>query len=156
MSNPYQPTDPTQATRAAAELTSLPSLEDTKSSMIAVIEDVGQQISVAVPAVRFTWRLDEGRVGCTPPYEQSQGQEILLAKYASDVPIPEQNWKQAYDLMSKAAAGLGATTVTVFQNAPEFHDVQFSSDTGTVLRLASQKAALITGSTGCRLPADKH
>jgi Lipoprotein confined to pathogenic Mycobacterium len=156
VSNPYQPTDPTDATQAAAALTALPTLEDTKAQMTAAIERVGQQISAAVPAVKFTWRLDEGRVGCNPPYEQSQGQEILLAKYASDVPIPEQNWKQAYDIVSQAASGLGATSVTVFQDAPNFHDVQFSSETGTVLRLASQKAALITGSTGCRLPADKH
>lgn len=154
--NPYQPTDPTQASNAATSLKSLPSLEDTQAQMKSVIEHVGQQISAVAPTVTFTWRRDDSRAGCSPPYEQSEGQEILLAKYVSDVPIPEANWKQAYDLAAQAAHTLGAGTVTVFKDTPNNHDVQFSSDTGTILRIGSQAAALLTGSTGCRLPASKH
>ena len=156
MSNPYKPTDPTQASQAAASLTSLPTLEDTRAQLIAAIEHVGQQISAVAPAMKFEWRLDEGRVGCSPPYEQSQGQEILLAKYVSDVPVPEQVWNRVYEIVAEAARTLDAGNVTVFKNAPNDHDAQFSSKTGTVLRVASQKAALLTGSTGCRLPASKH
>lgn len=156
VSNPDKPTDATQAGRAAASLTSLPTLEDTKAQMMSTIEQVGRQISAIAPAVAFTWRHEESRGGCSPPYEQSDGNLILLAKYVSDVPIPEQSWRQAYEVASQAARGVGAPTVTVFQDAADFHDVQFSSETGAVLRLASQKAALLTGSTGCRLPADKH
>jgi Lipoprotein confined to pathogenic Mycobacterium len=155
VNDPHQPTDPTQAGRAATELASLPTLEDTKTQVTSAIEQVGQQISAIAPTVKFTWRLDESRGGCRSPYEQSQGQEILLAKYVSDVPIPEQNWKQAHDIAAKAANALGAAGVTVFKDAPDDHDVQFASDTGTVLRLGSQVAALITGSTGCRLPANE-
>ena len=124
--------------------------------MKSTIEHVGQQISAIAPTVTFTWRREESRAGCSPPYEQSDGQEILLAKYVSDVPIPDANWKQAYDISSQAAHTLGASTVTVFKDAPNDHDVQFSSDTGTILRIGSQAAALITGSTGCRLPASKR
>jgi Lipoprotein confined to pathogenic Mycobacterium len=156
MSNPYQPTDPTEARQAATRLQSLPSLEDTKAQMTAAIERVGQQISTIAPTVSFAWRLEESSGGCTPPYEKSDGQEILLAKYVSDVPIPEQNWKQAYDIAAQTANTLGATAVTVFKDGPDNHDLQFSSETGTVLRFASQKATLLTGSTGCRLPANKH
>ncbi|MBB3602623.1 hypothetical protein FHT40_002256 [Mycolicibacterium sp. BK556] len=152
VSNPYQPTDPTRASQAAQSLTSLPSLEDTKTALKAVIEQVGQQISAIAPTVAFTWRREESRGGCSPPYEQSGGNEILMPSYLSDVPIPEPNWKQAYDIAFQAAKTLNAGTVTVFKDAPGNHDVQFSSDTGTVLRLGSQKAALVTGSTGCRLP----
>jgi len=156
VNNPYQPTDPTSASQAATSLTSLPSLEDTQAQLKSVIEHVGQEISAIAPSVTFTWRREESRAGCSPPYEQSEGQEILLAKYVSDVPIPEQNWKQAYDVASQAAKDLGAGNVTVFKDTPNNHDVQFSNDTGTTLRLGSQVAALITGSTGCRLPANKH
>jgi hypothetical protein len=154
--NRYQPTDPSQASQAATSLTSLPTLEDTKAQVTSTIEHVGEQISAIVPTVRFTWRREESRGGCSPPYEQSDGQEILMPKYVSDVPIPEQNWKQAYDIASQAANELGAANVTVFKEAPNDHDVQFSNGTGTTLRLGSQRAALITGSTGCRLPANKH
>jgi hypothetical protein len=156
VSNPYQPTDPTQASQAASSLTSLPTLEDTKSQLVAAIEHVGQQISTIAPTMAFTWRHGESRVGCRRPYEQSEGQVILLPSYVSDVPIPEQNWKQAYDIAAQAARKLGAESVTVFKDAPDDHDVQFSSETGTILRLGSQKAALVSGHTGCRLPANKH
>jgi hypothetical protein len=156
VSNPYKPTDPTQASQAASTLTSLPSLEDTKTQMIATMEQVGQRISTAVPTTKFTWRHDESRVGCRPPFEQSDGQVILLPSYVSDVPIPEPNWKQAYDIIAAAAKILGAESVLVFKDAPGDHDVQFSNDTGTVLRLASQKAAVVSGHTGCRLPASKR
>lgn len=66
--------------------------------------------------------------------------------YVSDTPIPEQNWKQAYDLAQQAAISVGATNLTVFKDAPNDHDVQFTSDTGTTLRFGSQAAALISGS----------
>ncbi|WP_167104978.1 LppA family lipoprotein [Mycobacterium sp. DL592] len=156
MSNPYKPTDPTQASQAAASLTSLPTLEDTKAQLTSAIEHVGQKISALAPAVTFAWRREESRVGCRPPYEQSEGQVIMLPSYVSDVPVPEQDWKQAYDIAAQAARSLGADSVTVFKDAPDDHDVQFSSDTGTIVRLASQKAAVVSGHTGCRLPADKH
>lgn len=78
MSNPYKPTDPTHASQAAASLTSLPTLEDTKAQMLAMIEQVGHQISAMAPSVSFTWRHEESRGGCMPPYEQSEGQVILL------------------------------------------------------------------------------
>lgn len=154
--NPYQPTDPTDATKAAEQLTSLPSLEDTRAKLAATIEQVGQQISVIAVQVTWSWRREDSRGGCVAPFEQSQGQEILLASYVSDVPIPEQHWQQARDVVAHAAEQLGLTSATVFKDAPNDHDVQFSSDSGTVLRLASQKAALLTGNTGCRLPAKER
>ncbi|CAN5315780.1 hypothetical protein BH09ACT8_BH09ACT8_52400 [soil metagenome] len=156
MNNPYQPTDPTQAGQAAASLQSLPTLEDTQAQVTSAIERAGQQISAAVPTVVWAWRREPSRGGCTPPYEQSDGEEILLANYVSDVPIPEGNWRQAYDIAAQTATSLGATAVTVFKDEPNNHDVQFSSETGTTLRFGSQKAALLSGSTGCRLPTSKR
>jgi hypothetical protein len=156
MKNQYQPTDPSHASQAATSLTALPTLEDTQTHVESMIEHVGQGISAVVPGVTWTWRRESSRGGCNPPYEQSDGQEVLLANYVSDVPIPEQHWKQAYDIAAQAASALGAATVTVFKDAPNNHDVQFSNGTGTTLRLGSQAAALITGSTGCRLPANRH
>lgn len=56
-------------------------------------------------------------------------------------------------MAQQAASSLGATELTVFKDYPNDHDLQFTSDTGTTLRFGSQAAALITGSTGCRLPS---
>ena len=156
VNNPYQPTGPTQASHAASALNSRPSLEDMQTTMKTTIERVGQQISAAAPGVTFDWRRTASRAGCNPPYEHSDGKQILMPNYVSEVPIPEQHWKQSYDIARQAASDLGATNVTVFKDNPNDHDVQFTGDTGTTLRLGSQVATLITGGTGCRLPADKH
>ena len=155
MNDPQQPTDPTQAGHAASSLNSLPSLEDTQTTMKATIEQVGQKISAIAPAVVFSWRRTTTRTECSPPYEQSDGLQVRMPNYVSEVPIPEQSWGQAYEIAKEAAATLGATTITVFKDAPNDHDVQVSNDTGTTLRVGSQAAALVTGGTGCRLPADK-
>lgn len=124
---------------------------DMQATMTSTIERVGQQISGLAPEVVWAWRREPSKGGCIPPYEQSEGKQILMPNYVSEVPIPEQNWKQAYEITQQAANTLGAATVTVFKDNPNDHDVQFSSDTGTKLRLASQAAAVITGGTGCRL-----
>ena len=150
--NPDQPTDPTQASQAAASLTSLPSLEDTQAQIESAIEQLGHQITVIAPTVTWEWRRDNSRGGCNPPYEQSNGEQILLRNYVSDTPIPEQNWKQTFDVAQQTANSLGANNLTTFKDSPNNHDVEFSSNTGTTLRFGSQAAALITGSTGCRLP----
>jgi hypothetical protein len=143
--------------RPPVALQSLPTLEDTRAQIVAAIEQVAQQISLLMPQTSWSWQREESRTGgCPAPYKESEGQELLLAHYVSEVPIPEQSWRQAYDIAANAAHGLGAVKVTVFQDNAGFHDVQFSSDTGLTFRFASQKAALLTGSTGCRLPAAKR
>lgn len=152
VTNPYKPTDAGHASQAADALKTLPSLEETHTQVQSAIEKLGQQITAIAPSVTWEWRRTDSRAGCKPPYEQTDGQLILLRNYVSASPIPEQNWKQAFELAQQAASSLGATELTVFKDNPNNHDLQFTSDTGTTLRVGSQAAALITGSTGCRLP----
>ncbi|WP_176562138.1 LppA family lipoprotein [Mycolicibacterium palauense] len=156
MNRPYHPTDPAEASRAAASLAALPTLQDTRNRLVSTIERIGRQISAVAPTVTWRWHREESRTGCTPPYEQSEGQVILLANYLSDAPIPEQDWQRAYDIAAGAADELGATTRTVFKDAPNNHDVQFSNDTGIALRIASQRSAVLTGGTGCRLATERR
>lgn len=153
VSNPYKPTDAGHASQAADALKTLPSLEETRTQVESAIEKLGQQITAIAPSVTWEWRREDSRTGCKPPYEQSDGAEVLLRKYVSDTPIPEQNWKQALDLAHQTASTLGATELTVFKDQPSNHDLEFASETGTTLRFGSQAAALLTGSTGCRLPS---
>ncbi|MCV7110068.1 LppA family lipoprotein [Mycolicibacterium setense] len=153
MSDPYKPTDAGQASQAADALKALPSLEDTRTQVESALEKLGQQITAIAPSVTWEWRRTDSKGGCNPPYEQSDGQLLLLRNYVSDTPIPEQNWKQAADLAQLVASSLGATELIVFKGQPNDHDLLFSSETGTTLRFGSQAAALITGSTGCRLPS---
>jgi len=155
MTNPYEPTDSSEATKAAAALTALPALEDTERQLTAAIEQIGQQAAAIVPGLAWHWHREASRGGCNPPYEQSEGQLILLPNYVSDTPIPDENWNQVLVIAKDAATKFGATNMEVFHGAPGFHDVRFYNDTGTDIRLGSQKAALISGSTGCRLPRNK-
>ena len=145
VNNPYKPTDPTQASHAASSLNALFTLEDMQATMTTAIEKIGQQISAIAPGVAYVWRRTASRAGCNPPYRQSGGRQVQMPKFVSEVPIPEQNWKQAFEFARQAAAELDAQTVTVFKDAPNDHDVQFSSKTGTTLRVGSHVAALITG-----------
>jgi hypothetical protein len=155
--DPYQPTDPGEAARAAKSLDDLPSLEDTEAELASVIEQLGHDAATIAPTLRWQWHDEPGpsRGGCNPPYEQSDGEEILMRKYVSDTPIPDENWNQVLAIARDAAAKLGTTGMEVFQDAPGKHDVRFYNKTGTALRIGSQIAALITGSTGCRLSRDK-
>lgn len=133
--SPYEPTDPSDAAEAAETLTTLPSLEDTRDQVETAILQLGHQISVIAPEVFFEWRREDSRGNCMAPFERTDGQRILLRNYVSETPIPELHWQQAYDFAVEVAHSLGA------------------SDTGITLRFGSQAAALISGSTGCRLPS---
>ena len=155
MTNPHQPTGPSEATKAAANLKSLPSLEDTETQLHATIEQVGAKARSIDPTLTWRWLDEPSRAGCNPPYEKSEGELILMPKYVSDNPIPDESWSQVLAVARDAAAKLGATSVEMFHDEPGFHDVRFYNETGTALRIGTEKAALITGSTGCRLPRDQ-
>lgn len=153
VNNPYQPTDPTKASQAADTLSALPSLQDTYAQVETAILHLGQQITTIAPTVSWDWRREDSRGNCMAPIEQTDGERIVFRSYVSDTPIPEQHWQQVYNLAVETAHSLGADSLTVFKDNPNDHDVQFTSDTGTTLRFGSQAAALISGSTGCRLPS---
>lgn len=155
MNNPPEPTDPSSVSQSADTLRALPSLEDTHNQVEAAILRLGQQITAIVPTVSWQWRREDSRGNCMAPYEHTDGERIVLRNYVSDNPIPEQDWQQVYNLAVETAHSLGADNLTVFKDNPSDHDVQFTSDTGTTLRFGSQTAALIGGSTGCRLPSQQ-
>lgn len=155
MTNPYEPTPPGPATEAQQKLESLPSLDTTKAQVQAAVEEITSAATGLIPAM--TWeKQGNGETGnCERPYDQSDGQRSFLPKYVSDMPVPEENWQQIYELVKRVAATLGATESQVYQDRPGKHDVRFYNDTGTAIQVATQKATLIAGYTGCRLPAPK-
>jgi hypothetical protein len=153
--DPYQPTDPGEAAKAAKSLDDLPSLEDTEAELTSVIEQLGHDASTIVPTLSWYWHREPSHGGCLPPYEQSEGELTRMPSYLSDTPIPDESWDHVLAIARDAAAKLGTTGMEVFQDAPGNHDVRFYNKTGTALRVMSQKAAVLTGDTGCRLPRDK-
>ncbi|WP_371852396.1 LppA family lipoprotein [Nocardia arizonensis] len=75
----------------------------------------------------------------------------------ADGPIPEASWNDFLERAGAIAATIGATDVQVMANAPAdgdrpaAHDVWFTSADGAIIKVASKRATVITGSTGCRL-----
>lgn len=155
MTDRYNPTTPDQATQATENLKTLPSLEDTEAQVRAIIEQIGARVSAIAPSLTWRWHHEPSQGNCSPPFDKSHGQIILMAKYISDTPIPEEAWAQIFAIARDAAIELGTTRMEVFKDAPGDHDVRFYNETGTAIRIGTLKAALISGATGCRLPRDK-
>ncbi|WP_100483797.1 LppA family lipoprotein [Mycobacteroides abscessus] len=155
MNNRYAPTPQTEAAKALEELKTLPSLEDTEARVQAAVDEIIAATTQLVPGVK--WRkFDDRTIGnCEPPYDQSAGKRVFLPKYVSEVPVPEENWHQVYEIARKEAAEIGATKSDALQDIPGKHDFRFYNDTGTAIRIGSQKTAMVAGYTGCRLPAAK-
>ncbi|MDM2429419.1 lipoprotein LppV [Mycobacteroides abscessus subsp. massiliense] len=155
MDNHYAPTPPTEAAKALEELKTLPSLEETKARIQAAVDEIIATTTQLVPSLKWQ-RFDDGETGnCESPYDQSEGKRVFLPKYVSEVPVPEENWNQVYEIARKTAAEIGATKSDALQDIPGKHDFRFYNDTGTAIRIGSQKTAMVAGYTGCRLPAAK-
>ncbi|BAP97705.1 hypothetical protein MMAS_27940 [Mycobacteroides abscessus subsp. massiliense CCUG 48898 = JCM 15300] len=75
--------------------------------------------------------------------------------YVSDVSIPESHWDEVLAAAKETAASIDAPKLDVIHDAPNNHDVRFSNETGTAIGLTSQANTVISGYTGCRLPAAK-
>ncbi|TDZ76876.1 hypothetical protein DE4587_01962 [Mycobacteroides salmoniphilum] len=155
MNNPHAPTPTTEATKALEELKTLPTLEDTNEKLTSSIQQLGAKISAIVPSATWQWLDEPQRIGCSKPYEQSDGKVILMPFYVSDVPIPESSWNEVLAAAKETAASVDARKLDVIHDAPNNHDVRFSNETGTAIGLTSQANTVISGYTGCRLPAAK-
>ncbi len=143
----------TDATKVPEELRTLPSLEDTNEKLTSSIQQLGTKISAIVPAVSWKWQDQPQGIGCSKPYEQSDGKVILLPFYVSSVAIPESSWHEALAAAKETAASIDIPNLGVIHDAPNNHDVRFSNETGTAIALTSQAHTVISGYTGCRIPA---
>lgn len=153
---PYEPTRPSAAAQALQQLKALPSLEDTKAQVQAAMDEITAAAGTLIPSIKFE-SPDAGTTGnCERPYENSDGQRIFLPdRVAPNVIISEQNWAAIAQVAKDSAAKIGATDVQVLQDQPANHDVWFSGPTGIFIKIAYQGNLVVSGYTGCRLPAAK-
>ncbi|BBZ82735.1 hypothetical protein MABM_26510 [Mycobacteroides abscessus] len=156
VSNPYEPTPPDESAKALQELKTFPSLEDTKTQLQNTIESIKASIETLIP--KITWReYDKGsKAGCFKPYDQSDGQSVYLPDaVASGVSVSEGNWSSILQATKEAAAKLGATDLQVFQDNPSKHDVGLYGPGGLFVKVGYAGNLVVSGYTGCRLPAAK-
>lgn len=156
MSNPYEPTPPDESAKALQELKTFPSLEDTKAQLQKAIESIKASAEERIPNIVWTEHDKGAKAGCFKPYDQSDGQSLYLPNAVADnIVISEDDWTAMLTAARNAASQLGALNSQVMQDQPGNHDVRFYGAAGIALGIGFQKSLVITGYTGCRLPAVK-
>ncbi|MEZ0053510.1 hypothetical protein ABIA30_004539 [Mycobacterium sp. MAA66] len=156
MNNPHEPTPPSVAAKSADELKSLPSLEDTKIAVQAAMDQITAAVSQLIPDARWETLSDGSGNTCDHPYEQSEGRSYFLPHVgAVRVPISEDQWASIQGIAKSAAAKLDATDFQAMKDQPGNHDVGFYGPAGLAVNVAYSGNLVVTGFTGCRLPADQ-
>ncbi len=159
VSNPYEPTPPDESAKALEELKTLPSLEDTKIQLHNTIESIKASVEVLIPKINWRELDKEEKAGCAnlKPYDQSDGQSVYLPDtVAAGVSVSEGNWALILQAAKEAAAKLGIADVQVFQDSPSKHDVALYGPGGIFIKVRYAGNLVVSGYTGCRLPAAKR
>ncbi|MEU2030587.1 LppA family lipoprotein [Nocardia amamiensis] len=153
MDDPDHPVTKDEIAHAEAKMRELPSVEATERQLAAIIRQIADAAKTAAPAL--DWRTDANRgqskLGCPSPYLETDGVSMTTDALVSSVPIADSEWAGVLNIARDIAARNGITSLTVRADVPGRHDVVLHSpDNGNEIKLGTYKAALITGSTGCR------
>ncbi|MEX3757915.1 LppA family lipoprotein [Mycobacteroides abscessus] len=156
MDNRYAPTPPTEAAKALEELKTLPSLEDTKAQLEAAIKSIKDAIGAVIPETAWREQDNGAKANCSKPYDRSDGQSVYLPNsVAARVDISEQEWSAVLAATKGAAERIGAINSQVMQDKSGNHDVRFYGPAGIAIGIGYAGNLVISGYTGCRLPAAK-
>jgi len=155
LDSPYEKPSPAVTADSAAILETLPSLEDTEVQMTSAVEQIGAFIDTLVPGRKWTWTRDRSAGGCLGRYGDTDGELVYSKNYLSKGPIPDALWPDIFEQARTLAAAVGATEYETFHDDPGNHDVRFYSPEFTSITVSSRGNAVITSSTGCRLPQEK-
>lgn len=152
LDNPYEKPSPAVTADSAAVLATLPSLEDTEVKIQSAVEELGAFVATLVPGMEWTWIRDRSPSRCSEPYGDTDGELVYSKNYVAPGPIPDAVWPAVFEQARTLAAAVGATKYQTFHDNPGNHEVRFYSPEATFITVGSGTAAVITSSTGCRLP----
>ena len=153
---PYTPAPSTAASQASADLKSLPSFEDTKSQLLAAIDEITTATSQKIPDAVSETATNADSGSCPAPYDQSDGQSAYLPnRIAENIAVSEQQWTDLLEVAKTSAAKFGATDSQVMQDQPGKHNVWFSGPAGAFIKFSYKGNMVVSGYTGCRLPQNK-
>ncbi|MGO4205251.1 LppA family lipoprotein [Rhodococcus sp. TAF43] len=154
MGNPYNHTDE-EIAAAAALLPTRPSLEDTEKQIAAALQAIMDAAKAIAPTLQWEPQDQRSQSSCGGAFGKTDGLEIDLPDYVSSVPISDADWPRILQAARDIAAPLGITQLNVRVDKPGQHDVVLTSDDGSRIDLGTYVAALVSGNTGCRLPAQR-
>ncbi|ATD69150.1 hypothetical protein HGA01_05075 [Gordonia amicalis] len=158
----FGPSDDVSAARVAelnGQLRGLPSLEATLDDFRAMREAIVEQVEVIAPGVRFESTnppdnlFPDYRNPCSGEWLETDGRTVQLDRRTSPVPISEEQWPRAVEIVRSAAAAAGLTNETWTRNQPGDREVRFSDDENGSVKFGTFEAALLSIRTPCRLPA---
>ncbi|MEV6559043.1 LppA family lipoprotein [Nocardia sp. NPDC051756] len=153
LKDPYRPAPKADIAEAAAKMRKLPSVEATERDLMAVISQIAEATKAAAPGLDWQTVVNrnQSKLGCPSPYLETEGVSISTDRLTSAVPIADDEWAAVLQIARDIAARNGITSFTVRADQPGRHDVVLHSpDQGNEIKLATAKAALIGGVTGCR------
>ncbi|WP_194819800.1 LppA family lipoprotein [Nocardia sp. XZ_19_385] len=156
--NPYEPSSDDETAAAAQQLQQRSSMEDATAEINGVVEQIAAAASELVPGLRFYWNREESTTRCGRPFDRTNGLKRTLRNYVASAPIPDEVWPTLVGRVNEIVAKVGASNPAVMQDinsvpgTPGNHDIWFSNpDIGTVIKVGSQKATVISATTGCHL-----
>ncbi|WP_054814264.1 LppA family lipoprotein [Nocardia arizonensis] len=155
--NSNEPTGAAETARAAEVLRARPTMETSIEQVRSVVEQIAAAGSRIDTRLVFDYVGYSSSPDCAAPFDRTRGRNHILRNYYADVPVPEASWNEFLERARVLAATVGATEVRVMANAPAegdrpaTHDVWFTGEDGVIIKVASKRATVITGSTGCRL-----
>jgi hypothetical protein len=152
LDDPYEKPSPAVTADAAEVLKTLPTLEDTEQQITSAVEQIGAFVATLVPGKEWTWTRDRTSGGCLGRYGDTDGELVYSKNYLSKGPIPDEVWPAVFEQARTLAAAIGATEYETFHDDPGNHDIRFYSPEATFITVSSRGNAVITSSTGCRLP----
>ncbi|PTR24217.1 putative LppA-like lipoprotein [Rhodococcus sp. OK519] len=154
MGNPYNHTDE-EIAAAAALLPTLPTLEDTEKQITDAVMQIADAATAIAPELQWEWRRKRTQFSCGGAFGKTDGLQIDLQNYVSPTPIPDAAWPRILQAARDIAAPLGITQLNVHVDEPGDHDVVLTSDDGNRITFGTNVAAVISATTGCRLPAHR-
>lgn len=133
----------------AQPLRAKPPLEDAKDQYRAAVTQLANAITALVPGL--TWRTDmDTWTGCGGEYEWTRAKAAYFMIVFSG-PIPDDKWLQAVQIVKDGVEQFGATGFGVMKNKPADHDVYFAGHGDVEFKCSTQKAAVLTAQSDCRI-----
>lgn len=156
----FDPTDEVSSDRTAElnrGLRSMPSLEVTLEEYRELRRRLAREIEAIAPGVRFVPKADpadrfpDDRGLCSGEWLRTDGETVYLDNWTSAVPIDDEAWPAASDLVRAASGKLGVGHESSLKSSPGNREVRFTNSQNASVELLSWKAAVISIRTPCRL-----
>jgi len=148
--NPYPPPTAQERSSAAKTILTLPPLEDIEEQLRNAILETAALATQLDPAVQWRWSTQIAGLGCGIAYDGTGGERKTFRSYLSDTPISDTNWPRVAERARSLAEQAGLHDSQNYK--PGYHGVNFVQDGGTGFDVNSNKVAVISADTGCRLP----